>query len=166
VEDKLPDPIDRLAELLIRASWRLRRNERKELVPFGLTFGQARALRAISAAAVRTVGGTRVALGTRAPGGAPAVDGMRVGELADRLEIVPRSATTIVEGLESAGLVTRRMDPADRRSVIVACTAEGKELIARLAEERRASAEALFAPLSAEERDELLRLLRSITGER
>ena len=172
MEDKLSDPIDKLSELLIRASWRLRRNERKELVPFGLTFGQARALRAISAAGGRTAEGTTanqgMGAGDGAPvaGGLPAADGMRIGELAERLEIVPRSATTMVEGLESAGLVTRRMDPADRRSVIVACTAEGKKLIARLAEERRAGAEALFAPLSAEQRDELLRLLGSITGGR
>ena len=137
-------PVDALADTLVRASWRLRRRERKELAPFGLTFAQARALRLVSSAA----------------------EGMRIGELADALEIVPRSATTMVDGLEGAGLVARRIDPADRRSVIVACSPEGKRLVARLAEERRASAQALFAVLSAGDRAELLRLLRSITGER
>ena len=92
----------KLAELLTRASWRLRKNERKELAPFGLTFAQARALRVL-------------------------VDGgpMRIGDLADRLEIVPRSATTRVDDLEAAGLVTRRTDPDDRRSVIVVATEAG-----------------------------------------
>jgi DNA-binding MarR family transcriptional regulator len=42
-------------------------------------------------------------------------------------------------------------------------TEKGRELVARLKAERRAGAEALFAPLSAEEKAELLRLLRSIT---
>jgi ATP-binding cassette, subfamily B, bacterial len=50
VQDDSPDPIDKLSELLIRISWRLRRNERKELVPFGLTFGQAREKQRIAVA--------------------------------------------------------------------------------------------------------------------
>jgi DNA-binding MarR family transcriptional regulator len=149
-----PDPIAKLSDLLVRASWRLRQNERKELAPFGLTFGQARALRLISAAG----GHVEVC--------EPADDGMRIGELAGRLEIVPRSATTMVDGLESAGLVARRMDPSDRRSVLVTCTAQGKGLIARLDQERRSGAEALFAPLSVEQKEELLRLLALLTGER
>lgn len=141
--DKAHDLIDALSESLIRASWRLRRDERKELAPFGLTFAQARALRVLSTVA----------------------EGMRIGELADVLEIVPRSATTMIDALEGAGLATRRMDPADRRSVLVACSPEGRALIARLAEERRAGAQALFAPLSADDKALLLRLLRTITQE-
>ncbi len=127
----------KLAELLTRASWRLRKHERKELVPFGLTFAQARALRAL-------------------------VDGgpMRIGDLAGLLEIVPRSATTRVDDLEAAGLVTRRMDPDDRRSVIVVATKEGRDLVARLAADRRVGAETLFAPLSTEERSESPRTAR------
>ena len=130
----------KLAELLTRASWRLRKNERKELAPFGLTFAQARALRVL-------------------------VDGgsMRVGDLATRLEIVPRSATSRADDLEAAGLVTRRPDPDDRRSVIVMATEAGSDLVARLAAERRAGAELLFAPLSSDERRGLLGLLESIT---
>lgn len=129
-----------LAEFLTRASWRLKKNERRELAPFEITFAQARALRVL-------------------------VDkgAMRIGDLASLLEIVPRSATTRVDDLEQAGLVTRSMDPADRRSILVTPTREGRELVARLAADRRASAEALFAPLSATDRAELLRLLRSIT---
>jgi DNA-binding MarR family transcriptional regulator len=129
----------KLAELLTRASWRLRKNERKELAPFGLTFAQARALRVL-------------------------VDGgpMRIGDLAAHLEIVPRSATTRVDDLEAAGLVTRRTDPDDRRSVIVVATEAGADLVARLAANRRAGAEALFAPLPTEGRLHLLGLLDSI----
>ena len=132
-----------LAELLTRASWRLRRNERKELAPFGLTFAQARALRVLISAG----------------------DPMRIGDLAAKLEIVPRSATTMVDGLEEAGFVTREMDRDDRRSILVAPTPKGQELIARLAEQRRVSAEALFAPLSVGEKSELLRLLESLSAD-
>ena len=150
----------KLSDLLARASWRLRQNERKELAPFGLTFAQARALRAISAATAPEGAGP----GAEQRHGAH--DAMRIGELADRLEIVPRSATAMVDGLESAGLVTRRMDPSDRRSVLVACAPAGTELLARLAEDRRTGAEVLFALLSAGEKEELLRLLALVTGER
>ena len=128
-----------LAELLTRSSWRLKKSERKELTPFGLTFAQARALRVLVE-----------------------VGAMRIGDLANFLEIVPRSATTRVDDLEAAGLVARSMDPDDRRSIVVTPTQQGRELVARLAAERRASAEALFSPLSGAERTELLGLLRSI----
>ncbi len=88
---------------------------------------------------------------------------MRIGDLANTLEIVPRSATTMVDGLELAGFVARLIDPLDRRSVLVVATSQGRDLIARLADERRTSAEALFAHLSAEEKSELLRLLESLS---
>lgn len=129
-----------LAELLTRASWRLRKNERRALSPYGLTFAGARALRVIIEAG-----------------------SMRVGDLAVRLEIVPRSATTRVDSLEEAGLVSRSADPDDRRSVLVEPTEQGRELVAQLAAERQASAEKLFAPLSASEKAELVRLLASLT---
>jgi DNA-binding MarR family transcriptional regulator len=136
------ETLARLAEVLTRASWRLRRNERGELAPYGLTFAQARALRVL-------------------------VDGgpMRIGDLAAQLEIVPRSATTRVDDLETAGLVTRRTDPCDRRSVIVEVTAAGSELVLRLAAGRTAGAMELFSPLSAEERLQLFQLLASVAGE-
>ncbi|MBN1629688.1 MAG: MarR family transcriptional regulator [Thermoleophilia bacterium] len=125
-----------LAELLTRASWRLRRNERKALAPYGLTFASARALR------------TLVAAGP-----------MRIGDLANTLEIVPRTATSRVDGLEQAGLAARSADPTDRRSVVVSATQQGHELVARLKAERRASAETMFATLSPADQAELLRLL-------
>lgn len=140
MDDALTDAAG-LAELLSRASWRLRKNERKALEPFGLTFAQARALRVL----VR-----------EGP--------MRMGDLAGRLEIVPRVATTRVDDLETAGLVSRRTAPADRRSILVEATEEGRRLVARLVEERRAGAESLFAPLSLHERSELARLLESVAS--
>lgn len=131
-----------LAEALTRASWRLRKNERKALAPYGLTFAGARALRAVVKAG-----------------------SMRIGDLATLLEIVPRSATTRVDSLEEAGLVTRAADPNDRRSVLVEPTPQGRDLVETLAAERRASAEKLFSPLSSDERAELFRLLASLTKE-
>jgi len=132
-----------LAELLTRASWRLRNNERKALAPHGLTFAQARALRVL------------VDTGP-----------MRIGDLAALLEIVPRSATSRVDDLEEAGLVARSADPNDRRSVIIAATPEGHELVTRLRAQRRAGAETLFAPLTTGDRAELVRLLGVLTRDK
>ena len=137
------DTFAELAELLTRASWRLRNNERRALAPHGLTFAQARALRVL------------VDLGP-----------MRIGDLAAALEIVPRSATSRVDGLEEAGLVARSADPNDRRSIVVAPTEQGRGLVARLTAERRASAATLFAPLSPVDKAELLRLLGELTRDK
>ena len=41
---------------------------------------------------------------------------LRLSELAARLGIVPRSATSVVDDLEAAGLVARQPDPHDRRA--------------------------------------------------
>jgi DNA-binding MarR family transcriptional regulator len=134
------DRLSELAELLTKASWRLRRGGKRELAPLGLTFGQARALRVVA----------------RAP------EPLRIGDLAARLEIVPRSATTTVDTLETAGLVKREVDPQDRRSVLLRATDEGLALIARMDLQRRASAAALFGPLSPAESDQLLGLLAKL----
>lgn len=139
-EQEQPETITQLAELLARASWRLRRNERKALAPYGLTFAGARALRAL------------VDSGS-----------LRMSELAEALEIVPRTATTRVDGLEQAGLVARSADPNDRRSILVTPTQQGRELVARLVAERRAGAQALFARLGAQDQAELARLLSLLT---
>ena len=71
---------------------------------------------------------------------------MRIGDLAARFEVAPRSATSMIDSLETLGLVERRADPTDRRSVLVGLTAEGVALMQRIGDARRASAEALFAP--------------------
>jgi DNA-binding MarR family transcriptional regulator len=130
------DQIGQLGELLVRSSWRLRRGAAKELAPFGVTFGQARALRVLA-------------------GSGP----MRMADLAARLEIVPRSLTTIVDSLVTAGLVDREADPHDRRSVLVSPTRAGRQVLDRMASTQRATAEELFGRLSAAQRRTLLSLL-------
>jgi DNA-binding MarR family transcriptional regulator len=119
------DVISQVAEQFTRAYWRMRRGTAKELAPFGLTFAQARVLRVLG----------------RADGA------LRVGDLAARLEIVPRSATAMVDLLEGAGLAARQPDPVDRRSVLVAPTDAGHALLARMSEARREGAVALFGTL-------------------
>ena len=127
------DAISRVAEQFTRAYWRMRRSTAKELAPFGVTFAQARALRVLG----------------RSEGA------LRIGDIAARLEIVPRSATAMIDLLETAGLAAREADPSDRRSVLVTLTPDGAALLARMGVARRESAEALFGRL---DESELIRL--------
>jgi DNA-binding MarR family transcriptional regulator len=131
-----------LAEALTRVSWRLRRASMKELAPLGLTFAQSRALRILSRHD----------------------EPLRIGDLAARFEVAPRSATSLIDTLETAGLVERLGDPTDRRSVLVGLTPEGHELMERVTGLRRASAQRLFGRLDLEQQQRLLALL-SVLGQ-
>ena len=52
-------------------------------------------------------------------------NGIRVTEIANLLKIAPPTVTQFINGLEKAGWLERRMDPLDRRSVLVFLTEEG-----------------------------------------
>src|SRR5437762_12268297 len=62
---------------------------------------------------------------------------LRLSELAARLGIVPRSATSVVDDLEAAGLVARQPDPHDRRATLVDLTPDGRQILTSLREKRR-----------------------------
>jgi DNA-binding MarR family transcriptional regulator len=128
-------PALELAELLGHAARRLRRGSAAQLAPLGLTMAQAHVLRVVGE-------------GPR-----------RMADIATHLDVVPRTVTPMVDGLETAGLVVRRPDPGDRRSVLVEPTTEGRRLLERLGRARRATAQQMFGALSAEERTQLLVLL-------
>src|SRR6202011_1854557 len=52
-----------------------------------------------------------------------------MGELAEMLDVSPRSVTGLVDNLERDGLVKRVDDPADRRSVYAEITELGRERV-------------------------------------
>lgn len=70
--------------------------------------------------------------------------------------------TNRIDRLQEAGLVTRRPDPADRRSVLVRLSAAGRRrvdaCVVALAERERE----LLRPLAAAQRNELAVLLRTL----
>lgn len=131
-----------VAELIGSLSRRLRRAAHHELGPLGVTPAQLRAL--------RTVDGCGAAI--------------RMSELADRLHIARRSATSVVEELVDRGLLERQADPDDRRAVEVAVTAAGRRLLRRVQERRRSAARRLLTRLSPQELAELGDLLRRLEG--
>lgn len=125
-----------LAELYLRTAHRIRRRSAPSYDQFGLTEAQARALRVISR-----------------------YERPRMADLAQALEVVPRSITSMVDTLEAAGFVARQNDPTDRRATIVVLTDAGTEVLSRVGRMRADAAEQLFAKLGAAEQSELRRIL-------
>ncbi len=83
----------------------------------------------------------------------------RLGVVADHLRIAARSATDVVDRLESRGLVQRSPDPADRRAMTVSLTALGTSVLAEVDEARRVGADEFFGALSDRERTSLATIL-------
>jgi DNA-binding MarR family transcriptional regulator len=132
----MPDTTLDLAELFTHTARRLRRGSILQLAPLGLTYAQARVLRLVAHGHY-----------------------LRMADLAAQLDVVPRSVTTMVDALESAGFVARHADPDDRRSVHVTLSDEGRLLLDRLEAARRDSAEEVFGGLDPAQRHQLHDLL-------
>lgn len=84
---------------------------------------------------------------------------LRLSELATRLGIVPRSATSVVDDLEAAHLVARHPDPDDRRAILVTLTPAGTEVLTTIRRTRRDAMVTLVARLTPEEQATLHQLL-------
>ena len=129
-----------LAEALRAVQWRLRRRSHAELEDLGVTPAQGRLLRVV----------------------ARCEEPPRMGQLAERLHIAPRSVTDLVDPLEAAGLLRREQDPGNRRAWRLVLTDDGHRVDAELRRRTAASAAAAFGVLDPGERTALLRLLRRV----
>ncbi|MGW6358726.1 MarR family winged helix-turn-helix transcriptional regulator [Streptomyces sp. NPDC055092] len=135
-----PDADGLLAEQLLRLTRRLQRIQKRYLEPVGITPAQSRLLR------------TLVHYDTPP----------RMADLAERLEVVPRAVTTLVDGLETADLVRRVPDPTNRRVIRIELTEEGRKALRELRSARRTAAEDILAPLSPDQRAQLGVLMNAL----
>jgi DNA-binding MarR family transcriptional regulator len=87
---------------------------------------------------------------------------LRLSELAARLGIVPRSATSVVDDLEAAGLVERQPDPNDRRATLVDLTPDGRQILTTLREKRRDVMVSQLARLTPADQQTLIQLLQRL----
>jgi DNA-binding MarR family transcriptional regulator len=85
-------------------------------------------------------------------------DGLRVGELADRVGVDDTTATRLVDRLEQLGLAERHSEESDRRAILVGLTAEGRELVAGVSAQRQQFFADVLATLDDDERVQLVRL--------
>ena len=89
-------------------------------------------------------------------------DGLRGGELAERLGVEPPTVTKMLSRLEKCGLVERRQDLRDARSFRVYLTVEGRSLEEPLARCWEKVEERTFAGMSIGERQTFRRLLAKV----
>lgn len=137
-----PDPDGPLADQLLRFTRRVHRIQKRHLHECGLgvTPAQSRLLR------------------TLAHYDSPP----RMADLAERLEVVPRAVTTLVDGLEVSGKVRRVPDPTNRRVIRIELTDDGRGALRELHGARRSAAEEILAPLTDEQRGVLGELLDTL----
>jgi DNA-binding MarR family transcriptional regulator len=128
-----------LSESFWAVTRQLREVSQETLTPWDITPAHLRALRALKRHGV-----------------------MRLSELSDHLRIAPRSATEVVDALESRGLAQRRPDPGDRRATLVEVTEHGASVLDAIRAARGTEAERVFGRLSESDRAHLARILRKL----
>ncbi len=84
---------------------------------------------------------------------------VRIGDLVEREAVSAPTATRLVASLEELGLVTRMVDPADRRSALVTATPRGKAVLRKA---RTLRTERLSERLAALDDAELARLVDAL----
>ncbi|MEW2523836.1 MarR family transcriptional regulator [Streptomyces sp. NPDC047071] len=129
-----------LAEQLLRLTRRLHRIQKRHLEPIGITPAQSRLLRTLAHYETPP----------------------RMADLAQRLEVVPRAVTSLVDALEASGRVRRAPDPTNRRVIRIELTDGGHEALRKLHGARRAAAEDILAPLDTTQRTQLGGLLDAL----
>jgi DNA-binding MarR family transcriptional regulator len=134
-----PGADESLSEAFWSVARRLRETSHEALAPWDITPSALRALRVLGRH------------GT-----------MRLSELSEHLHIAPRSATEVVDALESRRLAERRPDPADRRATLVELTESGAGVLEAVRAARGTEAERIFGRLSATDRAHLARILRKL----
>lgn len=80
-------------------------------------------------------------------------------ELCDLVERRPATLSEQLDLMEAAGLVLRQKSDSDRRSIIVSLTEKGMEMAKQAEESWNRNAKNVFAPLSQDEKRQLLALL-------
>src|SRR5262249_45960214 len=83
-------------------------------------------------------------------------------DLAEKTGVTRATITGLLDGLEKEGLVERRPDPENRRSIQVKLTAAGQEFLDRVRPGYCRWFTSVVEPLNQDERQQLLVLLEKI----
>ena len=129
------DNLERFIECIHYIGRMMKRNDRDQTLPYGLTKTQWFILRHLR----------------RKPS--------TIGELATKLEVRPSSMSQMIDRLELAGTVERQNDPSDARSKIVVLSEEGKKNMDKISSSRIELLSAPFAQLSEEEQVKIVELM-------
>jgi DNA-binding MarR family transcriptional regulator len=83
-------------------------------------------------------------------------------QLAELIGVDPRNAVPIIDALADQGLVTREVDPADRRRRVLQLTARGRTVAANLASVAAQIETDLLRPLDPDDQASLHRMLLAL----
>lgn len=89
---------------------------------------------------------------------------LNLGGVAAGLGVHPSNATRLVERLVVAGLLDRRTDPADRRTLVLELTSEGQALVDRVMDDRRSVISRILDRMPARTRRAMVPVLRSFAA--
>src|SRR5215204_7743718 len=85
--------------------------------------------------------------------------GLAQGELVKEMGVAPSILVTLLNPLETDGLVTRERDPGDRRRHLVTLTPAGEKHLASASRAQKEAEDALFASLDESQREQLRTVL-------
>lgn len=88
--------------------------------------------------------------------------GVKQAELADALEVEPITLTRMLDRMEEGGWVERQPDPNDRRARLLVLTDKARDALSPMQIIVDEIYEEALAGLSAEEREDLVRLLTRV----
>ncbi len=89
---------------------------------------------------------------------------LNLGAVAAGLGVHPSNATRAVERLVVAGLLDRRDDPVDRRNLVLELTRDGRALVERVMDDRRAAIAAILDRMPAGRRRALVPALQAFAA--
>lgn len=89
-------------------------------------------------------------------------EGLRMGELSQRMMVTGGNVTGITDQLEEEKLVVREPSPEDRRAFVVKLTPSGRKAFAKMAAVHEQWIVELFSTLPAASKDTLIELLSQL----
>ena len=138
ISDRVPKASE-LVEALLSVTHAIRREHNSRLASLDASVPRGRLLKAM------------VELGTP-----------RMSELATNLGLNARTITTSVDVMEGEGLLKRSPHPTDRRATLVELTPKGRTHVNEWQAFQRKLADGAMAPLSTQDRRDLMRILEAV----
>ncbi len=85
--------------------------------------------------------------------------------IAEHLKIAPPSATSMIRTLEQKGIVERKSDPSDRRTVTIVLSKKAKELYSAVKKKKDGVLKEMLSRLGEKDKKELERLIAILIKE-
>jgi DNA-binding MarR family transcriptional regulator len=92
--------------------------------------------------------------------------GLTAGQLADSAMVTSGAITNRLDRLLAKGLITRDIDPSSRRTIRIALTPRGREVVDAALRDHVDNEERLLAALTTSQREQLEHLLRVLLRDR